>query len=746
MKVSLDWLSSHIRLTCTPDKLADALTFAGIEVEGMQTTGADFDRVVVGHVLERDPHPNADRLSICQVDVGGEQRRIVCGASNFQAGDKVLVALTGAVLPGDFKIKDSKIRGERSEGMMCSAKELGLPGDEGGLLLLDASAQPGTPLREVFARDTVWDLEITPNRPDLLSHRGIARELAALGHGVLEPYPEREMLALDEYLIQVFVENGSDCPCYTATRIEGCGPGITPPTVLRQLEAVGQRPIGAAVDATNFLLMDIGQPMHVFDADRIVGDLRVRRAQEGETLLALDHRLYTLGQGDLVIADENGPVALAGVIGGEESAVTSSTTNILLEVASFDPALVRRTGRRHGLVTDSSYRFERQVDRAGIERARAAAVACLCEWTGGQATAQAIASTPAPEQMVVSYRAARTEALAGAALPIRRQERILLSLGLSKLGEESGFSHWSVPSWRPDLGREADLAEEVIRVHGISQIPSKLSGGAAPASEADRQYDALMTLKRKLVDLGFVEVQTSPLAPEGAEQCALLNPMIETEKALRPSLREGLLRVAAHNLHQGIKSLRLFEVGRVFEAAGEPIHLALLVAGETHEPHWREKSRPQDLFDLIAAAQAVGVPMEAEEPPAKQLAAAGIKQPVVFGEATWTFNPKPPVQFQAWPVTPPVTRDVALLLPTATRALDVEEAFRAFPHDWIESWSLFDLFVDPSGEKLAADIRSMAYTVHYRHPSKTLTDKEVNELHDRLKAHLAKSLDCRFRE
>ena len=392
MKLSLKWLRDYVDYDGSPDELAQLLTFAGVEVEGIHTHGVAIDHVVVAAILDSKQHPNADRLSVCHVDDGSGQapRQIVCGAKNYKVGDKVPLALPGAVLPGDFKIKAGKLRGEASEGMLCSAKELGLGADQSGLLILPPESRVGAPIAEIFPAETVLEIEVTPNRPDLLSHVGVAREISALtGRSLKLPtIPESFDGGNNPIAITIDADARTGCPFYTGTRIDGVKVAPSPAWLRERLEAIGLRPINNIVDVTNYVMFEMGRPLHAFDAEKLQGGgIRVRLAEAGEELKALDGKTYKLAGHQIVIADASGRgCALGGVMGGDDSAVTDATISIVLESAYFQPALVRRTSRETGLSSDSSYRFERGVDPSAVALGARRATELILQTAGGVAS------------------------------------------------------------------------------------------------------------------------------------------------------------------------------------------------------------------------------------------------------------------------------------------------------------------------------------------------------------------------
>ncbi len=755
MKISLEWLNEFAATDGSGSRLAEALTMAGIEVEGVLTTGVDIGQVVVAEILSSARHPNADRLSVCKVAAGGAPLQIVCGAKNYKVGDRVPLALPGAVLPNGLTIKESKLRGELSQGMMCSGRELGLDADAEGLLILPPDAELGRPIRDLFPPDTVFDVEVTPNRPDLLSHRGVARELVAMGAAVWRegkaPAPGLGKAAAAPGKLKAYpvtVEDADACPCYTATLVGGVTAGPSPAWMRRRLEAVGLRTINSLVDITNYVLLECGQPLHVFDAAKLAknGAITVRFAKAGEKIAALDHNEYALETGDLVIADASGPIAVAGVIGGEPTGATGTTNAVVLEAARFRPGTVRRTARRLGLSTDSSYRFERGVDPAGVLAARARALELLAEIAGGAPTASGAAGETEPKPAHVTLRPARVARLLGFEIPGAEIQRGLEALGCRAQGEKDGAVAWAVPSWRPDLEREADLIEEVARLAGLERVPSRLAARPAPSGPADIAAAREAETREALAGFGFFEVVTSPLGKDPDAAAKLANPMTSDQTVLRPSLREHLLAVAAWNLNQGARTLRLFEIGRVFGAGSEEVRLGLLVSGPWGEPHWAGARADLDVYDLKGVLEALGLDAAAAAPvPAAVLKRHDIKQAVAFAEVAAPRAATAPPRFAPWPVHPPVVRDVAVVVPRAIPAAEVEAAIRKAGAAHFEETALFDVFTDDSGGKLPADRKSLAFSVRYRARDRTLTDAEVNAAHETLRAALAKALGCAFR-
>src|SRR5437764_3475856 len=579
MKFSVNWLREFVELPPSIDALAELLTMSGVEIEAIEKRGADFDCVVVAQIIESKPHPNADRLTVCVVDDGsGTKRQIVCGAKNYKVDDKVPLALPGAELTGGLKIRASKLRGVESEGMLCSPKELGVAEDAAGLLILSPNAKIGAPVRDLFPADTMLDVEITPNRGDLLSHFGLAREIAALTNKALvgQSLQVPSKSAGDAPALQkkgITISALRECPFYSVRRIENVKVGPSPDWLRAKIESVGIRSINNVVDVSNFVMLELGQPTHAFDADKLSGAINVRLAREGEKFLALDGNTYALTPENLVIADDERPVGIAGVMGGEESGVTESTRNVLLESAYFLPASIRRTARELNLPSDASYRFERGVDPQMILAASQRATELICEVAGATAARTiAVAGKLPPNPSDVSIRYERAAELLGIQIEPATADEILTSFGLVRNDSANRLeSHWKIPSYRCDLQREVDLIEEIIRAHGIEKIPSEDRSRFTPLSAADRNYDFEAKLRRDLVALGLSEARTSSLIARSEVARAngaieLRNPLSEDHVALRTTLIPGLLAAVERNIRAGAERIALFEIGNTFAA------------------------------------------------------------------------------------------------------------------------------------------------------------------------------------
>ncbi|MEO7599537.1 MAG: phenylalanine--tRNA ligase subunit beta [Opitutus sp.] len=639
MKISLNWLQDYVKLTASVDEICRAVTFLGFEVEQVIRTGApQLSHVVVGEVLVRDKHPNADKLSVCQVDIGaaGGAKTIVCGAQNYKVGDRVPVALPGAILPGNFEIKLSKIRGQSSDGMLCSAKELGVAEDASGLLILDGRPALGTPINRVLPPgDVVLDIEITPNRPDCQSHLGIARELAAWFKLPLL-YPQENFRGgvsgptQHELLRNVTVLSPEACPLYTAHVIKGVTIGPSPAWLQQRLSAVGVRPINNVVDVGNYVMLETGQPLHAFDARKLGGnEIIVRPAMDGEKITTLDGKERVLNRRMLVIADVQRPVVIAGVMGGETSGVSADTTDLVLECAIFQRQSVRWTSRKLGLSSDSSYRYERGVDAHSTLEAAWRAIDLIIETAGGEVVSPVFkigGEAPWQREIVVTHDFICEKI--GFDIPADDMRAAFEALELTIVREEPTEKRgpaWTVnvPSWRDDLDRPIDLVEEVLRLYGTEKIPPSVV--LSPGLLADD--DPVVRFNRRVTDYlvghDFHECVNYTLRPAkevttwisqtAAAELALSNPFVEDQSHLRPTLIIGLLDVLKLNQSRGVAVSRLCETGRVFvEHNGQNLECAAVgfVIAEDAERRWL-KREPADFYTakhyVMALAQAAGV-------------------------------------------------------------------------------------------------------------------------------------------
>jgi phenylalanyl-tRNA synthetase beta chain len=773
MKFSINWLREFVDLPKHPEEIADLLTRAGVETENIERRGANIDKVIVSQITASSRHPNADRLTVCEVDDGsGAKRQIVCGATNYKAGDKVPLALPGAKLPNGTEIRKSKLRGVESEGMLCSAIELGLGEDAAGLLILSPEAKVGTPISDLFPSDTILDVEITPNRGDLLSHFGLAREIAALTGKKLKSTPRDAKIAVRK--TGVTISSTRECPFFSARKIDNVKVGPSPQWLRAKIESAGIRSINNIVDISNFVMLELGQPTHAFDADKLRGPINVRLARDGEKFLALDGKTYSLGPDNCVVADQERAVGIGGVMGGEETGVTNSTKNILLEAAYFLPASIRRTARELNLPSDASYRFERGVDPEMVLRASHRATELIGEIADGTPAKeiQVAGKLPAnPADVSLSYE--KCGQVVGIAIKPKAVDEILSGFGLRKMSTAKA-AKWKIPSYRRDLQRDVDLIEEVVRAYGAEKIPGTDRSRFTPSSAADHAHDLESRMRGRLVARGFFEARTSKLIPRGASVFSegaleLRNPLSEDHVALRPSLISGLLGVLERNINAGAESVAIFEIGRAFipPSGKEERHLAILLWGKSESAlHWRSQhNRNFDLFDLKGALDAIvpNLSFRSGKFPdfapgvevwsgnrrigfGGQLSAAKSGATGVFIselDADLLFADEVHRKFRELEKFPAVTRDIAMIvqdeIPHERILLAIEEPREPL----LESVELFDLF---SGGEIGKARKSLAYRLTYRDRSRTLTTEEVNAAHAKIRERLRSDLGAELRE
>ena len=809
MNVSLRWIR-HLApdISGDPEVIARALASRGFPVEGVEELAAGLGGLVVGQVLSVSPHPNADRLSVCQVDAGDEEpKTVVCGAPVIHAGGFYPFAPVGSTLPGDLKIRKAKIRGETSYGMLCSERELGLGEDGSGILHLQGEFTPGTALVEALGLDDLrLDVEVTSNRPDLLSHRGIARELSPAGEQGLRlpPFPDQTAPDLAGLAIEfgvkeaslggvtVRIEDGERCPAYLGLVIRGVTVGPSPLWLQERLRAAGSRPINNVVDATNYVLLELGHPLHAFDLDRVAErTIVVRRAKAGEAIRTLDRVDRSLTAEDLVIADPEGAVALAGVMGGEESEVEESTRDILLECALFAPGPIRSTRKRLGLSTDASYRFERGVDPEGLRTAILRAAELILTIAGGTVGEGIVEVRPEPfRRSQVQLRVSRVEQLLGIPFSHGRIRELLEPLGFDLDGPTEGVFTVSVPGFRSwDVTREVDLIEEIARTHGYDEFPEEL-GAFRPGTVPDDPLFLLEDrIRDELVARGLFEAHTLAFAGEANGEVALENPISAEEGFLRRTLLPALLRRVEYNLARGNRDVRLFETGTVFrlgEDGGRPqedTHLAFVLHGRRRPPHWSLQDEALDAWDLGGLVEAVlraisdgsaasldpwsgegdGAPgwlspdagWVLRDPYGDVVGWAGAVEGSQLDLPPWAGTvwaaelrlprePKarPTPTFVPLPAHPGVDRDLALVLDRAHPVGQVLRHIRNSGDDTLQGVEVFDVY---EGEGIPGDARSVAIRLHFRHPERTLKDAEVDRVVDRVVDDLGREFNAGIR-
>jgi len=747
----------------------------------METRGANVEKVIVSQITASSRHPNADRLTVCEVDDdSGTKRQIVCGATNYKVGDKVLLALPGAKLPNGTEIRKSKLRGIESEGMLCSPIELGLGEDASGLLILSPDAKVGAPISDLFPADTILDVEITPNRGDLLSHFGLAREIAALTNKKIlgrfcEPRNPSGLTHTPYNSKGVNISATRECPFFSARKIDNVKVRSSPQWLRAKIESVGIRSINNIVDISNFVMLELGQPTHAFDADKLKGTIIVRLARNDEKFLALDGKTYSLTPDNCVVADRERAVGIGGVMGGEETGVTESTKNILLEAAYFLPASIRRTARELNLPSDASYRFERGVDPEMVLRASARATELIREIAGGVPAKEinVAGKLPGnPPDVSLSYE--KCDRVVGIAIKPKTVDEILSGFGLRKMSAAK-TAKWKIPSYRRDLQRDVDLIEEVVRAYGADKIPGTDRSRFTPASIADHAHDLESAWRQRLAAVGLDEVRTSKLLPRerfafSESAIELRNPLSEDHVALRPSILVGLLGVLDRNIRAGAERVAIFEIGRTFipPSGKEERHLGILLWGNVASaPNWRSpKNRSLDLFDLKGALECV-VPNLLFRPGKFPDLALPVDvfsgdQMIGFGgqlSATKSNAPGPvfvaevhadlllmrdelATKFREIEKFPAVTRDIAMIVPEEASHQKILRAIEEPREPLLESVELFDLFT----EQIGAGRKSLAYRLTYRDRSRTLTNDEVTAAHAKIRERLRRDVGAELRE
>jgi len=794
MNISLRWLEAFLRRPLNPHDVAHRLTMLGAPVDAIEPLHTDLGDLVVGLVEEVRQHPNADRLRVCLVNDGTPDRRnVVCGAPNVTAGKKYPFARIGTTVPhgkdGEpMKIERAKLRGEVSEGMLCSTRELGLGQEHEGILELDTDAAPGTPLLEaVPLSDHRLVVDVTPNRPDLLAHKGVARELAASyqtpfrlpsipGTESLDVPPARRAAATGKTgAISLTIEDPKSCPRFQAALIRGTRVSASPAWLRRRLEAVGVRSINNVVDATNYVMLELNQPMHAYDAATLRGSaLIVRRGRAGERLVTLDDEERKLDGEMVAIADAEGVIGLAGVMGGASTEVSLETRDVLLEAAYWDPPRIRRTRRALGMSTEASYRFERSIDRWGGGDAMRRCIEIVLATGGGELADAPLDLWPEPSHPPrIFLRPARVAQVLGVEVPWNAIEQYLVAIGATVVSKpDDGRIAVDVPGWRPDLVREIDLIEEIARLHGYDAFPSDLRPFRMGVLPEAAEEAAVAAVRRGLVEQGLYEVSRLPLGPaDGDESVKLLNPLSAEDAWLRRRLLPGLVRLVEGNWANHVEDVRLFEIGTAFAAGGpgerprEERRVAAVLTGRREPRHWTGTGEGRfDLWDLkgrFEAAVALAIPGGVVQVERNSWVARNAEGRVV-GEAgplaadapPWAAplfgfelvldpSPRRPPQFTPLPATPASERVLALLLPDGVTAAQVEGVLRRTGGALLER---VDVESDYRGAELPAGVRSVAFRLTFRAPDRTLRDAEVDQTETRLLAALAEELGVSRRD
>lgn len=782
MKFTLSWLKEHLETEADLQTVLDTLTAIGLEVEGVENPAEKLAAFRVAKVLTAAPHPQADKLQVLTVDAGDGPLQVVCGAPNARAGLVGVFGAPGAVVPANgMVLKVAAIRGVESNGMMCSTRELELGDDHDGIIELAADAPVGARFADYAGLDDpVIDVSVTPNRQDAMGVHGIARDLAAAGLGTLKPVDVPDIAGTYPCPVPIAIEDEEGCPAFYGRVVRGVSNGPSPDWLQQRLKAVGQRPISALVDMTNYISLSYGRPLHVYDLAKLKGGLTARRGREGEEVLALNGKVYRLDPTITVIANDEGPDGIGGIMGGEESSVSEATTDIFIECAFFDPERTALSGQKLALASDARSRFERGVDPAFVESGLQLATQMVLDLAGGEPSQIAHAGRPPIPDKVVAYRPERCAELAGVAVPEDRQAQILQRLGFTVT--RGNVWKVAVPSWRRDIDGAADIVEEVIRIEGLDKVPStplpRAPGVAKPTATAAQTAER--RVRRTAAARGLNEAVTwsfiseAEAAPFGGSAWVLANPISEDMKAMRPSLLPGLLAAARRNLARGAEGVKLFEVGRRYLGDTEHPTVGVVLAGA--EPRdWRGGRRGFDAYDAKAEALALlaaaGAPVENLQVPS---AASEVYHPGRSGKLTLgpktvlaefgALHPRVAKAFDldgpvvaaevyldaippkrggqgrmrsayAPPALQPVRRDFAFLVPEHLAADQLLRAVRGADKAAIAGVSLFDVFTGtgvPDGQK------SLAIEVVLQPAEKSFTDEELKAISEKIVAAATK--------
>ena len=808
MQISFNWLRQFLQIDWEPTRIAELLTDLGLEVEGItdfESVPGGLKGVVVGHVLSCIKHPNADKLKLTTVDIGEkEPLQIVCGAPNVAKGQKVPVATIGTTLHMNngesLLIKKGKIRGEVSAGMICAEDELGLGESHDGIMILEASLEPGTPVAQLFdiEIDQVFEIGLTPNRADAMSHYGVARDLKAglrqqgIQKELMTPSISNFNVANRSLKINVKVEDKTKAPRYAGVTISNLIVQPSPSWLKNRLKAIGLKPINNVVDATNYVLHELGQPLHAFDADRIFGkEIIVRTAKKGTRFMTLDGEERILDAEDLMICDAEKAMCIAGVFGGINTGVTENTKAIFLESAYFDPVSIRKTAKRHGLNTDASFRFERGIDINNVEYALQRAALLICELTGGDITSDIVDLYPKKiEDHQVFLTFEKINALIGQEIPRDVIKSILTSLDIKvKSVTETGLG-LVIPFYRIDVQREVDVIEEILRVFGYNniQFEPKLNASVAPTSRFE-DHKLQNNIGDLLAAQGFYEILSNSLSnPEYSkaldpkwekEAVTVLNPLSSELSVLRPSMLFSALEAAAYNINRKRPNLKLFEFGKTYHKTSsahlEKEHLTLLLTGDRAAESWTMKSKPSDFYFLKAVVEQIlekmglsgyqttitdsveygeGIQLIMNRTPLVKLGVIqgsllkmfDIKQEVLFADFDWAalrkMASRKQISFTPIPKFPAVRRDFALLLDKEVPFKDLEEIAYKTEKKLLKDLSLFDVY---TGDKLPKGKKSYAISFTLEDETKTLTDKHIEKIMNKIKNAYEKELGAELR-
>jgi phenylalanyl-tRNA synthetase beta chain len=795
MKIPLRWLRDYIDLDVDVESLCNKLTMLGLEIESVEQPGETIQGVVVGRIVSAEPHPDADRLQICRTDVGGpEPLQIVCGATNFKVGDRVPTAVVGASLPGGFAIGRRKMRGVESQGMMCSARELGLGEEHAGLLILDDSTEVGADIKPLLGLDDViLEIEVTPNRGDWAGLIGIARELAAAYGKPLrlpEPNPPEAGKPVTERS-SVQIDAPDLCPRYAGRIIEGVTVGPSPDWLRNRLIAAGQRPINNIVDVTNYVLLETGHPLHAFDLDRLDEQrIIVRQAQPGERIRTLDEIERSLPPDMLVIADAKVPVAVAGVMGGHESEVGESTQSVFLESAYFQTASVRRTAKQLNLATEASQRFQRGADPDIVLYALNRAAELIIQVAGGKAAPGILDAYPDPlKKQKITLNFTSTEQYLGTNVPIETQIALLESLGFTVDGSDANGASFTVPLRRYDVSQEADLIEDIARLYGYDAIPANLPRIRPMSDVVPAEYGAIRRIRETLLAAGltetvhwtFMQAEDRPWEWQKIDWVPLANPLSERHAGMRTSLLPGLVATTAANLRKGVSGVAIMEIGPVYGREHGEItqrtHLAIALAGRIQEQHFTAPLRDYDLHDLVGYLNLL-IPPQTEfaytascvhpylrEGHTAAIELTGTGECGLLGTIDTAMLAKLDIEhhavhvleldltpiletrpqaaaFRDIPRFPASHRDLAVVAERTIPASALSNTIRKHGGDHLRSIDLFDVY---QGKGIPDAHRSLAFALTFQHLERTLTDKDIDKAVRRILQALEKEHGARLR-
>ncbi len=794
MKISYNWLKEFIDFDCSPEELAGVMTVTGSEVEAMEEVGASPEGIVTGKVLKVEKHPDADRLTVCTVDVGSETLTAVCGAPNVAENQNIIFAKVGAVLADGTKLKRAKIRGVESFGMIVAEDEIGISDDHGGIIVLDKGVKPGIAISEIVnLKDYIYELEITPNRPDCLSHLGMAREIKAkLGGRIKYPsFEVEESAPATGNDLKIEIDDPDGCPRYTGRLISGVKIAPSPLWLKARLHSLGVRPISNVVDITNYVLMETGQPLHAFDNSFIgTGKIVVKRAMAGEKFITLDDQERTLNAEHLLITNGEKAVALAGIMGGQNSEVNDNTTDILLESAYFDAVVTRRGAKALKMSTEASQRFERGADIEMAPRANNRACSLIAELAGGKVH-EGLVDTYVKKfvPVEIAFRPERANSVLG--FDIKADNMLSIFDGLDITYEKSEPLKVIQPSFRPDLVREIDLVEEIARIYGLDNIENSYRPGGTLETEIDPKLRFRNNLRDYLVSRGFFEAFSITLIDSkqlqkinnDAKTVSLMNPLSEEMSDLRPDLIISMLKILKHNINFGNKDAKLYEIGSAYlpngtERPDEPAYICIGTTGNERPTSWHHTETPGDFYSIKAELEAIaeyfklgklqlapqgnpyyndeqsfkiyidndkkilGVVGKVSKTTAKTI---GLKQDSYIAQLDIDLIAElalKPMKFSELPKFPSTDRDIALVVDNNIPALDIINSIYKAGGKIVVDVFPFDLY---KGENIAEGRKSIAFRIIYRSDDKTLTDAETDKVHDRVVKEVTKSFGAELR-